>query len=304
MQKIYNDPDTGEVRLVKSSRATRISIRIHPVRGITVTVPLLMRYQDGLKFYMSKRKWVLETVERQREKASEAEKSGTAVPVPGDGTVVRTLLSEICFVRDVFSSSVREARISVSSVEDLSKTGRLFLCLDRPVTRKIVNYSSSMPHEGTAELSTMLSNALVQILRDEARVLLPEKLDFFADRYGFTYNKLTVKHNRSNWGSCSAKGNINLNLNLLRLPESLCDYVLLHELCHLKHPDHGCGFHKLLEELCADNMERLITLSETVIGKSSDVVYLKELLKSAGASRAVHPVHYILEKEIKKYRLL
>ena len=54
----------------------------------------------------------------------------------------------------------------------------------------------------------------------------------------------------SNWGSCSELGNINLNLNLMRLPEHLRDYVMLHELCHLRHLDHGPEFHALLESLC------------------------------------------------------
>ncbi len=303
-QKIYRDPDVGDVKLVKSGRAGRINIRIHPVRGITVTVPALMRYEAGLDFYLSKRKWVLEAVEKQRKKTAAAERAGTAVSVIGDGTVVRTLLSEICFLREKSSGNLQRAKVSVVPLEDLAATGRLFLCLDRPVTRKTVTYSSAMPPEGTADLSSMLSMALVRILRDESRVLLPKKLAFFADRYGFRYNNLAVKHNLSNWGSCSSKGNINLNLNLLRLPEPLCDYVVLHELCHLKHPDHGPGFHALLERLCADNMDRLVSLAGTVTGDSSDVRYLRELLKSAGTSKAVHPVHHILEKEIKKYRLL
>ena len=55
-----------------------------------------------------------------------------------------------------------------------------------------------------------------------------------ACRFGFKYARVFIKHNLTNWGSCSSKGNINLNLNLLRLPEHLADYVILHELCHLR----------------------------------------------------------------------
>ena len=68
--------------------------------------------------------------------------------------------------------------------------------------------------------------------------------------YGFTVNRVAIKHNVSNWGSCSSKGNVNLNLNLVRLPEELRDFVMLHELCHLKYMNHGAGFHALLESLC------------------------------------------------------
>ncbi len=304
MNKVYEDTEIGKVQLVKSSRAGRISIRIHPVKGVTVTVPLLTKYEDGIKFYNSKRQWVLEAVKRQRQKAAAAEKEGKAISAVGHGTVVRTLLSEIRFIRDEGSGNVMRASVSVVPEEDISSTGRLFLCLDRPVSRKTVSYSSAMPAEGSAELSAMLSQALVRILRDEARALLPQKLAFFADRYGFKYNKLTVKHNLSNWGSCSSKHNINLNLNLLRLPEPLCDYVILHELCHLEHPDHGAGFHSLLEKLCADNMKRQKALAETVKGESSDVKYLESLFRMTSVSKSACPVHHVLEQEIRKYRLL
>lgn len=87
-------------------------------------------------------------------------------------------------------------------------------------------------------------------LRQQAKKALPPRLAALAATYGFTYNRVTIKHNRSNWGSCSRQGNINLNLNLVRLPDPLRDYVLLHELCHLRHPDHGPSFHALLDSLC------------------------------------------------------
>ncbi len=86
--------------------------------------------------------------------------------------------------------------------------------------------------------------------REMAKETLPPRLAELAGEYGFHYGRVTIKHNRSNWGSCSAKGNINLNLNLVRLPKELQDYVMLHELCHLRYMDHGTGFHRLLEDLC------------------------------------------------------
>lgn len=64
------------------------------------------------------------------------------------------------------------------------------------------------------------------------------------------YNKVFIKNNRSNWGSCSSKGNINLNMHLVNLPEELRDFVIIHELCHLVHPNHGAQFHKLVDAAC------------------------------------------------------
>lgn len=93
----------------------------------------------------------------------------------------------------------------------------------------------------------------VAALRAAAKAYLPGRLKELADANGFTFNQVRIKHNVSNWGSCSVKGNINLNLNLMRLPEHLRDYVMLHELCHLKQMNHGPEFHALLESLCPDH---------------------------------------------------
>ncbi len=63
----------------------------------------------------------------------------------------------------------------------------------------------------------------------------------------FSYNRLFIKNNKTNWGSCSSKGNINLNMHLVNLPQELMDFVIVHELCHLVYSNHGAEFHKLVD---------------------------------------------------------
>jgi Zn-dependent peptidase ImmA (M78 family) len=116
-----------------------------------------------------------------------------------------------------------------------------------------------------------------------------------ANRYDFLYNKVTIKHNSTNWGSCSARNNINLNLNIVRLPAPLRDYVLLHELCHLRHHDHGQAFHLLLEHVCTDN---LLKLCETGDQQAT------ELARAAAASNVRYPLDHVFTKAIKQYPLL
>ena len=83
----------------------------------------------------------------------------------------------------------------------------------------------------------------------EARRLLVERLRELADKHGFQYNRVAVKNQRTLWGSCSPRNNINLNVNLLRLPEELRDYVILHELVHTRHKNHGKAFWRELDRL-------------------------------------------------------
>ena len=95
--------------------------------------------------------------------------------------------------------------------------------------------------------------AELERMREAARAALVPKLLSAAVRYGFPFKgRVAIKNNVSNWGSCSSKGNINLNMRLILLPEHLQDYVILHELCHLRYPDHGPAFHALLDSLLGD----------------------------------------------------
>lgn len=164
-----------------------------------------------------------------------------------------------------------------------------------------------------------LRDVLVEVLREEAKILLPQKLSYFSDQYGFHFHKVTIKHNSSNWGSCSRAGNINLNLNLIRLPEPLCDYVLLHELCHLKEPNHGPRFHALLERLCLCNIRHLINLgspdamkyrawidnldaSDSSATSTSSSFF--RLFKPSSSRPSMTPLNEVLSREISKWRLL
>lgn len=78
--------------------------------------------------------------------------------------------------------------------------------------------------------------------------ILKRRLRELAEKNGFAYNRVTVRNQRTRWGSCSYKNNISLNMKLLRLPDDLIDYVLLHELVHTRVHNHGPGFWRELEK--------------------------------------------------------
>jgi len=144
------------------------------------------------------------------------------------------------------------------------------------------------------------SSAEIEVLRRKAKAELPGRLAELAARYGFAYNRVTIKHNATNWGSCSSKGNINLNLNIVRLPAVLQDYVLLHELCHLRHQDHGHAFHLLLEHVLTDNLLKLMSDE----GKSdADRTLIQEIARKSALSKARYPLDYTITRFIKRFSL-
>ena len=86
-------------------------------------------------------------------------------------------------------------------------------------------------------------------MKIEAKQYLPDKVKSLADKFGFKYNELALKNIKSRWGSCSRKNNINLSIHLMRLPDHLIDYVILHELVHTVHHNHSARFWNLLDEV-------------------------------------------------------
>ena len=85
-------------------------------------------------------------------------------------------------------------------------------------------------------------DACIKALRKQAEQLLPGRLSNLADRHGFAYGSVQIKHLKSRWGSCDHERNITLNLFLMQLPWELIDYVLLHELTHTQIMRHGPDF--------------------------------------------------------------
>lgn len=214
------DPQIGDVVFRKSTRSRSISIRVHPVKGVSVSVPYIVPYAVAQAFFHTRRQWVLETMARQKEK-----------------------------YKDVPQVSPQE----------------------------------------------------VEALRRQAKAELPPRLAELAQRYGFVYKRVTIKHNASNWGSCSTLGNINLNLNVVRLPKILQDYVLLHELCHLRHQDHGHAFHLLLEHVLTDNLVK--SMSEE--GKSdAERTLIMEIARKAAVSKARYPLDHTITSSIKRFSLI
>ena len=87
---------------------------------------------------------------------------------------------------------------------------------------------------------------------EKAKTDLFNRLNYFAQKYNFSYNRAVFRRQKTKWGSCTGRNNINLNIKIAALPEHLQDYVLLHELVHTKHKNHGKEFWAELDRLTGD----------------------------------------------------
>lgn len=82
-----------------------------------------------------------------------------------------------------------------------------------------------------------------------AKEIIPGRVEFYADKIGVTYNRITIRCQRTRWGSCSSKGNLNFNCLLALLPDEIIDSVIVHELCHRKHMNHSAKFYEEVEKV-------------------------------------------------------
>lgn len=92
-------------------------------------------------------------------------------------------------------------------------------------------------------------------IRKAAKDVLPKRLEELAREHGFKYGKLAIRNQRTKYGSCSFRNNINLNMNLVSLPQKYIDYVILHELCHTIEKNHSKRFWELLEKHCPNALK-------------------------------------------------
>ena len=89
----------------------------------------------------------------------------------------------------------------------------------------------------------------LRALTKKAREVITQKVRYYAPLVGVDYGRIAIRRQRSRWGSCSSKGNLNFNCLLMLLPEAVIDYVVVHELCHRKQMNHSVAFYRELERV-------------------------------------------------------
>lgn len=105
-----------------------------------------------------------------------------------------------------------------------------------------------------------LTDAECRQLKQKAQAYIPERVEYFANIMGVDYGRITIRNQKTRWGSCSGKGNLNFNCLLMLAPPEVIDYVVIHELCHRKEMNHSRAFWREIEKVMPDYKKSVLWL--------------------------------------------
>lgn len=165
-------------------------------------------------------------------------------------TVIRSNRKTVAIqVNSNLSVTVRAPRsVSEKDIEEILKKKEAWIS-------KHIEKIKETKERVEAEPTEKLTREKVIALAEEALKVIPERVDYFAKVIGVTYGKITVRNQKTRWGSCSSKGNLNFNCLLMLAPPEVLDYVVVHELCHRKQMNHSKAFWLEVEKVLPDYKE-------------------------------------------------
>jgi predicted metal-dependent hydrolase len=209
----------GEVQMVRKASSKRLRISVKPSGEVLVTIPWIFSFSRGESFLEEKKSWVIKVKQK-------LEKQGhTRISLqPGE----------------LFSTRSLKYLLLPMKIE------RIKVLLKQEEQTVVIGYPEKASLEDP-EIREKIGLSVEGVLRYEAKRYLPVRVRELATQLGYSFKAVTIKNNKTNWGSCSSLKNINLNIHLMRLPDRMIDSILVHELVHTKIPNHGPLFKEQLK---------------------------------------------------------
>ncbi len=219
MNKTITLEGIGEIKMTRNRRVKRLAIAVRPFLGVRVKVPDNVSFESAERFVLEKRSWIRRNLDKIRNTENQ-------YPVFDNNSEYRT----------------REHSLKI--IPHNKNTIKLIV-----KNKVIYAFYPAYADVKDERIQKAIRRAVIETWRIEAKKYLPGRVEKLASEHGFKLNRVFIKNAKTRWGSCSAANNINLNLQLMRLPAHLIDYIILHELAHTIHKNHGREFWNSLNNI-------------------------------------------------------
>lgn len=220
MPQITLGQKTVAYTIRESTRARYVNFRIHVETGLEVVVPSGAHIPNLESLIQQRQSWILKHLRRLETSQPKTERAFHT------GDILLYLGEE--YALDLVSAP-RQKRVSVA----------------RQGQHIRVRFPSTPPHNAVA-----VQSGLESWYRSQAKRFLIPRTTEIASELGWVFGKITIRGQKTRWGSCSSKGNLNFNWRLMMTPPDAIDYVIIHELCHLHELNHSKRFWALVETHC------------------------------------------------------
>lgn len=216
--RIERFSEIGEVSFSWSAKASHISISIRPGNPVKVIIPENTSFEAARHFLLTKSSWVQRHLNELKKEKS--------ITVFDENT----------------NYSTRYHTLQISK----HNRGTIKISVNNRIIRVFYPEFAEASHP---KVQAAVHKAIEEAWRIEAKAILPARVAELAKKFGFKYLDVFIKNARTRWGSCSHNNRINLSLHLMMLPDHLIDYVILHELTHTVHKNHGERFWQHLDQV-------------------------------------------------------
>jgi predicted metal-dependent hydrolase len=178
------------------------------------------------------------------------------------------IISKLRWVKEMDKNFKEKEYISGELIQYLGKTYMIEVCEDEKLIGiRVVLVDNRFkvsinPNINGEKRNILIKNAIEEWLKRNAKVIFEERTRYYSEKLNLKYNVIRIKDQKTLWGSCSSQGNLNYNWRLVMAPLPILDYVVVHEVCHLKQRDHSKRFWELVEYIMPDYADKRKWLKE------------------------------------------
>jgi predicted metal-dependent hydrolase len=248
MQKTITVPEVGEVLITKKTNASRLKLRIHPAKGVLVTIPYRVSFDEGELFVLKNIEWL-----KKKLNALAQRKDEQAIFAPGCEFTTRSL--QLVFI----AQEIKGIRARLDDDK---------IC---------IYYNSSVVDFNDEQVQSFISGFILKCLKREGEKYLINRARILSEKTGLKFKSIKVGTAGTRLGSCSSRNDIILSARLMLLSDELIDYIILHEFSHIVHKNHSERFHGLLNSLVNGKSKELNSQlrKQSIVIKPGDFRYDK-----------------------------